>query len=180
MDRAAESTESFSTREDVAADSEFATDATPEPRDDTSVDNAEDIAESAATREDVAADSEFATDATPETRDDTLVESAEDIALSAATSVNLEVVIEFSSARMSDVLPAVTTATAELTLSIILCITDPVDRSADISARVSSVDGAPPTTPMTAAATALDRLTPSALIATDSVESTTLREDTAV
>ena len=54
MESAAESAESFATREDVAADSEFATDATPETRDDTLVESASDSAESTAAREDVA------------------------------------------------------------------------------------------------------------------------------
>lgn len=61
-----------------------------------------------------------------------------------------------------------------------LCIIDPVDNSSDISARVSNVDGAPPTTAMIAASTASDRLTTSAFIATDKAESAALSEDVAV
>ena len=174
-----DSAESTATRDDVAADNEFASDATPETRDDTFVESASDRAESTAVSDDTSDCSEVASDSTPETRDDTLVDSAEESVESVVERANLDVVTEFSSARISAVLDVVLLTTAELTLSIMLCIIDPVDSRADISASVSSVDGAPPTSAITAVVTALDILTISVLIASDSAESTAAREDVA-
>jgi len=85
-----------------------------------------------------------------------------------------------SSPRMSAVAESALLATAALTPSIMRYITDPVDSISDSSAIVSRVDGAPPTTAMTAAVTALDRLTPSALIAADSAESAPVSDDAAL
>ena len=180
VESAEDSAESFATRDDVAADNEFASDATPETRDDTLVESPEDSAESTATRDDVAADNEFASDATPETRDDTLVDTAEESVESVVERANLDVVTEFSSARISAVLDVVLLTTAELTLSIMLCIIDPVDSRADISASVSSVDGAPPTSAITAVVTALDIFTTSVLIAVEREESTAASDNFAV
>ena len=180
VESATDIAESTPVSDDAAVMSDVANDATPETRDDTSVESAADSAESAATREDVADDSAVAADAIPEIRDDVLLDSAEDIVESVVASANLDAETEFSSAKTSAILVVVLLTTAELTLSIMLYIIDPVDSNADISASVSSVDGAPPTTAMTAASTALDRLTTSALIATDSAESAALRDDAAV
>ena len=180
LESAADSVESTAMREDVAVDSEVATDATPDTRDDALVESASDSVESIAVSDDTDVCREVTTDSTPEIRDAILAERAADIVESLVERANLDTETEFSSPSMSAVLAVELLTTAELTRSIMLCIIDPVDNSADISASVSSVDGAPPTSAMTAVVTALDIFTTSVLIAVEREESTAASDNVAV
>lgn len=124
-------------------------------------------------------DSKVASDVIIDSRVVVVPGSAAESVESAMESATLDDAIEFSSPIMSAILCEGLFATAKLTWSIMLYIIVPAANISDNSPIVSSIEGAPPTTAITAAVTALDRLTPSVLIAADSVESAAVSDDTA-